>query len=255
MSGAMSRLAVLAIASVLLPSALHAQTNKADSLRRDAMHKNGWDNPVSALWDEEMGRIDEFTELVNDARWKTDETCQQHKTDMQTFLVGAVMYWAEDRVDSRSGQTLSVTAGITEFFVVFNRDLYDKWDEDQMLATLLHEGWHWAHKETVEGTKAGKAESCAWLPLEEEDDDDPNGTGETPTTENCDETLEWVEPVTDEVFVKPPSTQLEGSSLTGLPGVDPVPISGITVSAESKGEWVTVVVEEGYWKTVTVCES
>ena len=203
MSGAMSRLAVLAAAClVLLPSALHAQANKADSLRRAEMKDRGWDNPRSALWDEEMGSIDEFTDLVNDARWEPDQTCQQHKLNMQKFLVGAVMYWAKDAGGSRNGETISITTGgITEFFVVFNRKLWDKWDKEQMLKTLLHEGWHWAHKETVEGTKAKKAERCAWLPLEEDDDEPGEGGGES--TETCEDVWRPALTTTVPVWVVP----------------------------------------------------
>ena len=201
MSGAMSRLAVLAIASVLLPSALHAQQNVADSLRRAEMRDRGWADAESALWGEKS-RIDEFTDLVNDARWKTDETCQQHKTDMQTFLVGAVMYWATDQGNSRNGETMSISAGgITEFFVVFNQKLYANWNKDQMLKTLLHEGWHWAHKETVEGTKAKRAESCAWIPLEEDDDEPGEGGGEP--TETCEDVWRPALTTTVPVWVVP----------------------------------------------------
>lgn len=254
MTGAMRRLAVVAIAFIVLPSALHAQIPE---LRLKKMIERGWTQLTrdfaSARWGEH-GRIDEFADLVADARWAEDETCQQHKDDMETFLDpngSAIMYWGEHGTED--GETLRVSDGnVVEWIVMFNWDLYNDWDEERMLRTLLHEGWHWAHKETEEGTAAKNAENCAWIPLEEEDDDEPSqGGGEDPN-EGCEQRQRWVPPVTRDEFRKPESTQSSGQRYeTEFEPTYVLP--GIVVSASSKGRWVTVVVEEGYWETYWDC--
>ena len=203
-----ARLAVLAVAcAVLLPSELHAQG--VPPARKQKMREAGWTDRnrdfASARWDEH-GRIDEFNRLVADARWKTDQTCTQHKADMKSFLDGAIMYWAEDGVATREGQTLRLDDGnVVEWLVVFNWDLYDQWNDDAMLNLLLHEGWHWVHKETEEGTAAGKAEDCAWIP-NKEDDDNPSDPGGTTCTEEEYTYTEW-----DWVY-----TEIEAGSCVGV---------------------------------------
>ncbi len=127
-----------------------------------------------------------------------------------------------------------------------------------MLITILHEAAH--HVDTL--YTHVEADWAAGLCLREEDEQcdaadgmaaDCNGGG-TPKPETCTETQEWVPPVTIEVFVKPESSTLEQGSPVPTKH-EAIPIPGITVSADSKGQWVEVVIEEGYWDTVTVCES
>lgn len=265
MSRAMCGLAVLAIVlcGAAASPALHAQS----ALHKEKMGELGWVDPYSNARMGPEGQWTWFRELLDDAKWDdSNPTCLQHEQDMEEFIgpsedKGTVMYWARDRTKRRQGQTISVSyGGQTEWFVVFQRATYS---DDDMLNLLLHEGWHWAHKETAEGTAAKAAENCAWIPLEEEDDEcasadgmaaDCNGGG-TPKPETCTETQEWVPPVTIEVFVKPESSTLEqGSPVETDKDKQPVfDLGELTVSADSKGQWVEVVVEEGYWQTVTEC--
>ncbi len=131
--------------------------------------------------------------------------------------------------------------------------------------TLIHEAWHRATGATdndiSELNTRLKNDSTIGRPIEEcydedrkeeEEDDEPGDGGETPKTVTCTETQEWVPPVTIEVFVKPESSTLEGGEPVPTKH-KAVPIPGITVSADSKGQWVDVVIEEGYWKTVKEC--
>ena len=62
-------------------------------------------------------------------------------------------------------------------------------------------------------------------------------------------------PETVPVFVKPESSTLEGGgTLPGPPGVTPTyRLPTLVVGGDSKGEWVDVVISEGYWKTVKEC--
>ncbi|MYE92967.1 MAG: hypothetical protein F4238_06345 [Gemmatimonadetes bacterium] len=135
--------------------------------------------------------------------------------------------------------------------ILFHSELLDF--KHDLLSSALHEAAHYGGIGHDDEFSNYDAEKCAKIPVNEDDDDEPGeGTGETPTTENCDEKLQWVPPVTQWQLVKPESTQSEGSSNPGIPGVTPAHIGEITVSVES-GKWVEVEIEEGYWKTVTVC--
>lgn len=129
--------------------------------------------------------------------------------------------------------------------ILFHSELLDF--KHDLLRSALHEAAHYGGIGHDDEFSNYDAEKCAKIPVNEEDDDEPGeGTGETPT-ETCKETLEWVPPVTKMVFVKPESTQSEGSSNPGIPGVTPTAIPGITVTVKT-GKWVEVEIEEGYWK-------
>lgn len=128
--------------------------------------------------------------------------------------------------------------------------------------TLVHEAWHRATGDSdadITALNDSLKTSSVGRPIEEchdeareeeEDDDEPNGGG-NPKTETCTETQEWVPPVTEEVFVKPESSTLEGGPPVPTKH-EAVPIPGITVSVDS-GRWVERVIEKGYWKTVKEC--
>ncbi len=205
MSRAMCGLAVLAIilCGAAASPALHAQT----ALHKEKMGDLGWVDPYSNARIGPEGQWGWFRDLLDDAKWDySNPTCLQHEQDMEEFIgpsedKGTRMYWARDRTKRRQGQTISVSyGGQTEWFVVFQRGTYS---DDDMLNLLLHEGWHRIHEETDEGTAAKAAENCAWIPLEEEDDEcaaadglaaDCNGgeTPEEPTTPTCTDQQVWV---------------------------------------------------------------
>ena len=144
--------------------------------------------------------------------------------------------------------------------------------------TLIEEAWHrstgdsdstlQALNDSLVASSVGRTIQECHDEAREEDDDEPCGAAAdgmaadcgnpvTPTTTTCTEKLSWVPPLTIEVFVKPESSTLEQVPLEepedGWPSGDPVSIPGITVSAESKGQWVEVVIADGYWETVTEC--
>lgn len=191
-------------------------------------------------------------------KWHTNEDCQAAMGYTRDALAEA-----DIQIGSGTSNLLGEYFGDEDVIVVAMRVAL----APDGFGTLIHEAWHKGTKQDDDDIKAlnekldtlfnGRTlESCHDEAREEEDEDDPGdpGGGGDPDPKNCDEKLEWVPPVTTERFEKPPSTQGTRRSLPGVPGVDPIPIPGITVSAESKGEWVTVVLKKGYWKTVTVCE-
>ena len=209
------RLAVLAAAcAVLLPAALHAQGVPAS--REKAMHDRGWgpvqfddgtkDRYLSARADEYM---DVFRDLLDRAQWSTVSgiDCGQHKDDMEAFYNGALMYWGTSNA-AREGETIRAedAAGTVEWLVVFDyQKMWKSWDADAMLDLLLHEGWHWTHKETKETPEAEDAERCASMP-NEEDDDNPSDPGGTTCTEEEYTYTEW-----DWVY-----TEIEAGSCVGV---------------------------------------
>lgn len=129
--------------------------------------------------------------------------------------------------------------------------------------TITHEAQHWAgfgepvetleELNKLENVIRVAAAECITFVKEDEDDDEPGeGGGNTPTTETCTETQEWVPPVTKEVFVKPGSTQLEQGPAADTEHEPTYHLGTITVNVNS-GKWVEVEIEEGYWKTVKTC--
>ena len=138
--------------------------------------------------------------------------------------------------------------------------------------TITHEAQHWAgfgepvetqaELDSLEYVLQIAAAHCVTF-VKEEEEDEPCGAAAdgmaadcgnpvTPTTTTCTEKLSWVPPLTIEVWVKPESSTLEGGEPVPTKH-EAVPIPGITVSAESKGQWVEVVIAEGYWETITEC--
>ncbi|MXW68017.1 MAG: hypothetical protein F4Z72_13585 [Gemmatimonadales bacterium] len=180
--------------------------------------------------------------------------CGQHQLDMEKFYNGAPMYWAVDNMDDefgRDGQTIRATDGnVVEFLSVFNWERSRS--DDEMLNLLLHEGWHWVHKETEEGTDAEDAERCASISLEE-DDDDPEGGGETPeepTTPTCTDQQVWVtwtewervEETTGQWVAVPGNPFDVNANDPGNPsdsGVHYVPVVRVYYRPVTKGEWQT----------------
>ncbi len=143
-----------------------------------------------------------------------------------------------------------------------NPDHWQLVDSDyETSKTLAHEGLHWWHGRppVIEGKVLTSDEAETWvekkleecfLPEDDEEDDPDPGGGNTGTTETCTETLKWVPPETKPVFVKPESSTTEqGQPLPGPSGVTPTyRLPPVLVGGDSKGEWVEVVVEKGYWK-------
>ena len=243
------RLAVLAC-TVLLPAALHAQGVAA--AREKAMRDNNWgpiqqnDGTYAYLSARSEADMERWRDLLDKAQWSTVSgiDCEQHQLDMEKFYNGAPMYWAVDVMPhsaGRDGQTIRATDGnVVEFLSVFNWEISRS--DDEMLNLLLHEGWHWVHKETEEGTDAEDAERCAALSLEEEDDDEPGG-GENPT-----------EPVCEEKLVAVYYTVYEREYRAGTPCLASDDIDGATW-CHGVGTWVLVAKQKVKWETQTVCSS
>lgn len=185
-----------------------------------------------------------------------------HRDDMESFLgdpdilgTGANMFWAEDQLsgDPRDGQTISASDGnFTHWFVVFQRRSRT---DDEMLNLLLHEGWHWVHEETEEGTAALKAEACAWIPLEEEKPEcgagaDCNGGGETPKPKKvCTEQqvyVRWTVWVSKWEVIgfewAKAYDPLAGDGETREQALELVPIYRTWFEQEQRGEWRTETV-------------
>ena len=129
--------------------------------------------------------------------------------------------------------------------------------------TIVHEAQHHAGwgVGVTDSTELARIESlmadatdCQLVVKKKDDDDDDGPGGNTGTTETCTESLEWVPPVTESVFVRPEPSPLEGGeTLPGPPGVTPTYRLPPVIVGYDNGEWVDVVIEKGYWRTVKEC--
>ncbi|MDE2678265.1 MAG: hypothetical protein OXI76_10195 [Gemmatimonadota bacterium] len=214
--------------------------------RKKAMNDHGWgphpdfDNKyASAPSDADM---DWFRDLLDRAQWSTVSgiNCDQHQKDMKKLLNGAPMYWAKDELGGRDGQTINANDGnVDDWIFVFD---WKKRSDDAMLDLLLHEGWHWVHKETEEGTDAEDAERCASISLEEEDDEPSEGGGD-PEEPECEEKLVEETYIDFELQERP-----EQACSVGDDGIMAVYCVNVVVKV-----WVPV--EKTRWVMKNVCES
>ncbi len=178
-----TRYAILMIVASAFPVTLHAQIHEP---YKEAMKDKGWLAPYESLHDRSW-----LNTLVfgDDTIWETDDDCTALKSGMGIFLSNAPMYYAQRPAEDMFAETLKVTLGDDyEFIVAFVDD--DTRPGADWLADLLHEGWHWIHEETEEGTAAAAAENCARLRLEE--DNEPTGNPVMPPEPVCEEKTRWV---------------------------------------------------------------
>ncbi|MYK69192.1 MAG: hypothetical protein F4020_06520 [Gammaproteobacteria bacterium] len=232
--------------------------------------------PDGTQWIDIHSDSDRLSQAISNLRNSTwDSTYIGHKTledaglDCVTVQKNTWTFLAEVGVDFATQTDTSFKADgyvEAEYFGRANTILNVNNTGDMDHKALVHEaqhhaGWGVGVTDPAELLRIENlmrdAEDCQMGVKKEEDEDDPGG-GEDPTEggENCDEKLQWVPPVTIEVFVKPGQTTLHGAVNYNTGNVLPTYHLGtITVSASSKGRWVEVEIAEGYWQTVTVCES
>ena len=159
---------------------------------------------------------------------------------MERFLTGAPMYYAVPLAETRSAETIQATLGGDTVFIVAFWKTKTNISAETLLAHLLHEGWHWLHRETTETSAATAAEACARYQLEEEDDE-----GTTTCTE---ETYTYTEMV-------PVWTQIKAGTCVGLsairwPGEEPAEDDGLHCTPAVWGYVMQTVERTG---TRTVC--
>lgn len=261
MTGAMRRLAFVALACTVLPSALHAQEINEHNER--AMLRQGWLPTFRSARDipsDSAFGIDHINDLVfgDETTWKVGTLgradCTALSTGMVKFLREAPIYYARRPQGDRDGQTLKVTLGADYRFIsVLRRDTMRSGKD--LLELALHEGWHWINEEEVETRAAQDAEGCAeWNPKEEEEETCDGCGGEDPevpeTTQTCTDQQVWVtwtewERVEEKTGVweavrAPPWNGEEGDSDDSEPILYYVEKTRVYYRPVTRGEWQTV---------------
>ncbi|MDE0073791.1 MAG: hypothetical protein F4X13_04140 [Gammaproteobacteria bacterium] len=260
MTGAMRRLALVALACTILPSALDAQVYW---LFQQAMEDEGWSDPFRSARDipsDSAFGIDHINDLVfgDETTWRAgtlgQADCTALNTGMIKFIREAPLYYAERLATDIDGQTIKVALGDDYRFIsVLRRDTMRSGKD--LLKLVLHEGWHWVNEEEVETLAAEHAERCAeWNPLEEEEetcDGCGGGDPEVPeTTQTCTDQQVWVtwtewERVEEKTGVweavrAPPWNGEEGDPDNSEPVVYYVEKTRVYYRPVTRGEWQTV---------------